>query len=225
MSDAHRSHQRRAFDEVCMDIARRTGRAGTLTVASRDIQTDGSWTSALGSNVSLDRTLGRRDSTRESTWVGVSERPEKIVFDRGSLWLGFGLDLCNGFGFGIFANHRWLFVQGTGSARGTRAVGCTRGWGRIHRSQGGASRRLSVYRRHNRRPFLLLGCRLYLDRLRLHNLCLSRFSWCGAHDRTCGSCVHGAVRETGAFSDDLLVLLDGRIGGVLDVLLYSPGCW
>jgi hypothetical protein len=89
MSDAHRSHQRRAFDEVCMDIARRTGRPGTLTVASRDIQTDGSWTSALGSNVSLNRTLGRRDSTRESTWVSVPKRPEKIVFDRGGFWLRF----------------------------------------------------------------------------------------------------------------------------------------
>jgi hypothetical protein len=110
MSDAHRSHQGRAFDEVCMDIARRTGRAGTLTVASRNIQTDGSWTVAFGSNVSLNRTLGRRDSARKSARVGVSERPEKTVFDWCSFWLGFRLDLCNGLGFRVFANHRWLLV-------------------------------------------------------------------------------------------------------------------
>jgi hypothetical protein len=116
-------------------------------------------------------------------------------------------------------------VEGTRSARRTRAIGGNRARRRIDRSQGGASRNLSVYRRHDSRPFLLLGCCLGQDRLRLRNLCLGRFSRCGAHDRTGRGCVHGAIGETSAFSDDLLVLLDGRIRGALNVLLYFPGCW
>lgn len=159
---------------MCMHVARRTGRAGTLTVASRNVETNGSWTCAIGSNVSLHRPLRRRDSTRVSTWVSVSERSEKIMFDWGSSRVGFRLSLSNGFSFGIFANHRWLFVQDTRSTRRTWAVGSNRAWRRIGWSEGRASRCLGVYRRHNSCPLLLLGCCLCLDWLRLRSLCLNR---------------------------------------------------
>ena len=225
MPDTHWSHQGRAFDEMCMDVARRTGRAGALTVASRNIQTDSSWTGTFGRNISLNWSLRCRNSTGESAWVGVSERSEKIVFDWSSFRLGFCLNLSNGFSFGLLANHRWLFVQSTCCTRGAWAVRGNRARRRIDRSEGGASSGLSVYRRHDRRLFLLLRRCLCLNRLWLRGFCLNRFLWCGAHDGTCRGSVHGAIGEPGAFSNGLLVLLHRCVGGILHVLLYFPGCW